>query len=309
MEFRNAECRYENASHAECSYRSMRLSVHAMKRAILAALALSLLIAACSDSADPLVGIRASTDMAVGDNRLVFAVSELDGTRRGSPDEMVTVVASPLDEPDRSLEAVGEFTWIAQDLTGLYIAHVPFDTAGLWQIDFTISTGEETDSFLVDIQSEPLGIAVGEVAPIVATPTTDDMTLADLTTDPNPRASMYQLSLDEALTNGRSTVVVFATPAFCTSATCGPLLDQVKGIVDRAPDADFIHIEVYQGFDDPSFNLSSPEYLSPAVVEFGLVTEPWVFVMDESGVVVARLDGILGVGELEGILGVEAAGE
>ena len=285
----------------------MRPSVQPMKRAMIVALALALLSAACGDAKDPLVGIRASTDPAVGDGRLVFAVSELDGTRRGSPDEIVTVMASPLDEPDRSVEAVAEFTWIVQDVTGLYIAQVPFDTAGLWQIDFGISTGEETDFFLIDIQAEPLGIAVGEKAPVVATPTLDDMTLPELTTDPNPRLAMYRLSLDEALTNGRMTVVVFATPAFCTSATCGPLLDQVKGMADLAPDVDFIHLEVYQGFDDPTFSPSG-EFLTPAVVAFGLVTEPWVFVMDESGVVVSRLDGILGAGELERILGVEAVG-
>jgi hypothetical protein len=278
-----------------------------MKRALFAALALSLLAVACSDARDPLVGIRASTDPAVGDGRLVFAVSELDGTRRGSPDEIVTIIASPLDEPDRQIESVAEFTWIAQDVVGLYVAQVPFDTAGLWQIDFSISTGEETDSFLMDIQAEPLGIAVGEKAPLTATPTLDDMAVEELTTDPNPSLSMYEMSLDEALTNGRMTVVVFATPAFCTSATCGPLLDQVKDMVELAPDVDFIHVEVYQGFDDPSF-APTADYLTPAVRDFGLVTEPWVFVMDASGTVISRLDGILGIGELERLLGIEVAG-
>lgn len=274
-----------------------------MKRAILAVLAVAVVVAGCSDSGDPLIGLRVSSDPAVGDDRLLFAVSELDGTRRGSPDEVVAIVASPLDESDRSIEAEAVFTWIAPEVSGVYLANVAFDTPGLWEISFTISTGEETTPFLIDIQAEPLAIAIGEKAPVVATPTLADAVLADLTTDPNPLLSLYEMSLDEALVNGRKTVVIFATPAFCTSATCGPLLEQVKLMVDRAAGVNFLHVEVYQGFGDPGFS-PTRDNRTPAVVEFGLPTEPWVFVMDESGTVVSRFDGILGVGELERVLGI-----
>jgi len=45
--------------------------------------------------------------------------------------------------------------------------------------------------------------------------------------------------------------------------------------------------------------------LAPAVDEFGLLNEPWIFVMDESGIVISRLEGVLIDGELEAILGLE----
>lgn len=285
------------------SYRCHRPTVLAMKRLVLVFAAVALFAAACGGEAEqPLVGIRASTDPAVGDSRLLFAVNEIGGARRGSPEEVVTVAASPLDDPSRVLTSDTVFTWIIEDAIGLYIADIPFDTAGVWQIDFTISTGDPTEPFLIDIQEEPTTVAIGEMAPVVASPTLSDRPLGDLTTDTDPLLSLYELSLDEALTNGRKTVVLFATPAFCTSAACGPLVDQTKTIVPKAPDVNFIHIEVYEGFNDDGF-APSVDNLAPSVTAFGLPTEPWMFVMDEQGIVIARLEGVLAEGELEGILG------
>jgi hypothetical protein len=270
----------------------------------------ALLLTACgaddgangSTSDELLVGIRASTDSAVGDSRLLFAVNEIGGTRRGSPDEVVNVVAKPLDQPSRSIEAEAEFVWIVPNVSGLYIADVPFDVPGLWEIAFTISTGETTEPFLMDVQAEPLTVAIGEQAPRVKTPTLADAPLADLTTDDEPLEALYEKSLDELLDNGRPTVVLFATPAFCTSAACGPLLNETKTLASTHPEADFIHIEVYQGFNEPGF-APDADHLVPAVVDFGLPSEPWIFVMDETGAVVARIEGVLAEGELDTILG------
>jgi hypothetical protein len=265
--------------------------------------ALALFASACSSTleADPLIGIRASTDPAVGDDRLLFAVHEVDGTRRGAPDEVVTVVASPLDSPDTEITAEATFTWIVPDAIGLYLVSIPFDRPGTWQIDFSISTGEPTNPFLVDIQSEPRSTALGEIAPVVETPTFPGTPLKDLTTDDDPLTSMYEVSLDTALTNGRKTVVIFATPAFCTSAACGPMLEQTKAMADGYPSVDFIHVEVYEGFNEPGFS-PDVDHLVPAVFAFGLPSEPWVFVVDEHGVVTGRFDGVLGEGEVEDLL-------
>lgn len=274
-----------------------------MKRFALVLTTLALIATACGgESAEPLVGIRASTDPAMGDDRLLFAVNEIGGERRGSPAEDVTVVASPLEDPSRSITSDAVFTWIIEDSIGLYIADVPFDTPGLWQIDFTISTGEPTEPFLIDIKSEPTTVAIGDPAPLVASPTLADRAIDDLTTDSDPLLSLYELSLDEALTNGRKTVVLFATPAFCRSAACGPLVNQTKEIIPKAPDVNFLHIEVYEGFNEVGF-VPGFDSLAPAVTAFGLPTEPWMFVMDEQGIVIARLEGVLADGELERILG------
>jgi hypothetical protein len=283
--------------------RQWRQYISPMKRFLVMVAVLGLFVSACSSApeADALVGIRASTDPAIGDDRLLFAVHELDGTRRGGPDEIVTLVASPLDNPTVELAAEATFTWIVPDTIGLYLASVPFDRPGTWQIDFKVSTGEATDPFLVDIKSEPTTVALGEDAPLVETPTLATAELEDLTTDHDPLLSLYETPLDAALSNGRKTVVIFATPAYCTSAACGPMLEQTKTMAHDYPDVDFLHIEVYGGFNEPEF-APDLDHLVPAVVAFGLPTEPWVFVMDEGGVIAGRFDGVLGVGEVEALL-------
>ena len=108
-----------------------------MRRTLVVLAVLAVFASACSsaEDADLLIGIRASTDPAVGDDRLLFAVHEIGGTRRGSPDEIVTLVASPLDAPDVEFEAEAVFTWVVPDAIGLYLAKVPFDRAGIWQIE------------------------------------------------------------------------------------------------------------------------------------------------------------------------------
>jgi hypothetical protein len=276
-----------------------------MKRAVAFALAVAFVfvLGACAgESADPLIGIRASTDPAIGDSRLLFAVNEIDGTRRGSPDEKVSVVASPLDDPDRTIAADADFIWIIPDSIGLYKADVAFDQAGVWQIDFSISTGEETDPFLIDIKESPSSVGIGDPAPRIKTPTVADVPLEDLTTDTSPFEALYTLSLDEALDNGRKTVALFASPGFCVSATCGPLVNQTKEFAAAWPDVDFIHVEVYVGFNEPGF-APDGDHLAPAVGAFRLPSEPWMFVMDEAGVVLARFEGVLAPGELDAVLG------
>lgn len=249
-----------------------------------------------------MIGIRASSDPAVGDDRLLFAVNEIDGTRRGSPEEIVTVVASPLDAPDVELTAEATYEWIVPDAIGLYLAEVPFDRPGTWQIGFSISTGEPTEPFLIDIQAEPATTALGEPAPLVETPTIPSASIENLTTDHDPMLSLYEMSLDTALSNGRKTVVIFATPAYCTSAACGPMLAQTKDMAEQYVDVNFLHVEVYGGFNEPGF-APDADHLVPSVVAFGLPSEPWVFVMDERGVVTGRFDGVLGAGEVESLLG------
>ncbi len=274
-----------------------------MKRMIVPLVALVVGVAACSSApAEPeLVGLRASSDPAIGDSRFLFAVNEIDGTRRGSPDEKVTVTATSLDDPDTVLTDDADFMWIIEPSIGLYRADLPFDTAGTWEIDFDVSTGEVTQPFLVTVGETTRTVAIGSPAPAVATPTLADTSLDDLTTDASPDEGFYEMSLDEALSNGNKTVVVFATPAFCTSASCGPMMAHAKDLRQAYPDVNWVHVEVYEGFNDATF-APDVEHLAPAVVAYGLPSEPWVFVMDQEGVVVARFEGVIGTGELEAVL-------
>ena len=40
--------------------------------------------------------------------------------------------------------------------------------------------------------------------------------------------------------------LIFATPAWCTSQSCGPMLDQVQALDSEYPDFNYVHVEVYE---------------------------------------------------------------
>ena len=97
-----------------------------------------------------------------------------------------------------------------------------------------------------------------------------------------------------------------ATPAFCQSAQCGPTLDRVKAVAADAPDnVRFINVEPYQltfteGRLQPNLDAKNNQ-LQPveSVNTWGILTEPWVFTVDGTGVVRGSFEGVLGEDELK----------
>jgi len=254
--------------------------------------------------------VRANADISVGNERLLVAVAQPDGTRLGSPNQQVMLEVTTFDEPGPVQTVEGIFTWVVPGGSGVYRGAVEFDHPGNWQVTVIPAEGDplEPVPFSVldpacrDEDAPAKGIPqcavrVGEIAPRLATPTLDDLPLVELTSDNDPDEDLYRLSLDEALTNGNKTVVVFSTPAYCQTAACGPLLEGVKSILPDYPDVDFVHIEVYTGLTEAGFRPDA-DHIAPAVLAYDLVSEPWVYVMDEAGVVVARFEGVMNADEL-----------
>ena len=120
----------------------------------------------------------------------------------------------------------------------------------------------------------------------------------EISTDDNPDPKFYELSIDEALKERKPFVVAFATPKFCTSATCGPTLDIVKDASADYPQVNYLHVEPYSNLDDPD-NLKPIK----AVREWGLPSEPWVFVIDREGRLLDKLEGGITAVELREVLG------
>jgi cbb3-type cytochrome oxidase cytochrome c subunit len=112
---------------------------------------------------------------------------------------------------------------------------------------------------------------------------------------------MHDKTIAEAVTNGKPTVIVFATPAFCTSQICGPTKDLVDDLYGAYADqANFVHVEPYD-----VAKARAGEDLVPITLltqEWGLTSEPWVFVVDSSGMISAKFDGIASYEELEAAL-------
>ena len=93
---------------------------------------------------------------------------------------------------------------------------------------------------------------------------------ASITSDASPKKALYQIGLDEAFSNGKATVILFASPAHCDSDMCRASLNSLKSVSGSfSNDANFIHVE--------SRNMDNPEGFSDAFEEWGLVSEPWFY--------------------------------
>ena len=216
----------------------------------------------------------------------MLALIELEtGEFEASPflDASVTV----RDENGAPLETLdAEFLWLIPNVRGLYVIYPEFPEAGLYQL--TVDVGaSELGPFGITVVADPPVINRGEMAPLSDTRTSADHEINAISSDPEPDPSFYELSIREAVESG-PTVIVFATPRWCQTSTCGPLLEQVKELSSAFPNLNFVHVEVYEDIQVAS---ATDLVAVPAVEEWGLPSEPWVFVVNADGVVVASFEG------------------
>jgi hypothetical protein len=270
-----------------------------------AALAFTVLAAACGGEAAPdtfgpdTFAIVANADIGTGRSRVLVGILEGGGRRVGSPEEAITITVTHSEDESLTETRDGVFTWIIEDAFGLYRAEFDLEKPGLWRVDIQPEHGRALPPTGFHALEDTAAPSIGDPAPAPVTPTLADSPYAQITTDGDPEPRFYELSLDEAIGNGTPTVVVFSTPAFCQTATCGPLLDIVKEVAPEHPGIDFVHIEVYTNLTDPDF-APVPENLAPSVLAewWNLPSEPWVFVVDGGGIVTDRFEGVMAAEEL-----------
>jgi hypothetical protein len=242
--------------------------------------------------------VFASSEIVVGQNRFLVGLLDDHDAPIGSPKIGMHITFFDLDES--ATEPAGHtgmrFIWIDKPYVGLYGAEVSFDEAGKWGAEVSIRGAgiDEQVKAGFEVREKPSTPALGERPPASDSPTAGSAAeIKKISTDNDPTPRFYELSIAQALKAGSPSVVVFATPKFCSSATCGPTLDVVETVAAKWPGVNFVHVEPYQLPADPG-NLKPV----PAALEWGLPTEPWVFVMDSSGRLREKYEGIVSGREL-----------
>jgi len=180
------------------------------------------------------------------------------------------------------------------------VPEVDFDRGGPWLAIAMLKGPNGLEASRVPsptVGRYPAVPRAGEKAPVIHTPTPADVggDLAKIDTRVPPDQMHASDFADVA---GRKPVVlVFATPAFCASRVCGPVVDIVQQVADEyRGQAEFIHMEIYED-NDPG------KPVRPQLGAYGLRTEPWTFLIGRDGRVKDRIEGAYGVGELEAAMG------
>lgn len=239
-------------------------------------------------------------ELIPGSNRVVFAMlNKSGGFVPGLNIEMYIARA-------QSAVAIGPVAARFED-DGLgdrsfYRADLKFPKIGKWLM-IARERGKERlpgGGATVEVKATTAVVRLGQEAISLQTPTVSDgMGLPDICSR-DPEDPMHGISLDKALLNGKPTVVVIASPFFCESRVCGPVVDQVLRVREAFPeDANYIHVEVYTDLTNGEI---TKKPFTPIMAAYHLQSEPWTFVFDKDGTVRGRFEGPVTTTEIKDVL-------
>jgi hypothetical protein len=247
--------------------------------------------------------VPGTSDFSPGRIRLSFLVIRRDGAAVSRPAARVWVAksldAKPFAKTAAALEPIGvpsgSFGY-DPNITRLYVARFSVPRAGKYVVLAEPVGGKPIQalgSFLVKrVTASP---PIGSKASRSRTPTfaSEHGNVAKLTSRVPPDTALLRYSVADSLVAHKPFVLVFATPKFCQSRTCGPVVDVADKVRERFAGTDirFIHVEIYEN-NDPS---QGPNRW---VKEWRLPSEPWTFLVGRDGRIKVKFEGSESVAEL-----------
>lgn len=249
-----------------------------------------------------LMPVLGTEDYAPGPVRVSFLLLDDQGSPVYRKDIRIRVSTSkgapPLAVAPASLEPIGVpgVDSDGSDITKLYVVHFRVPRARKYTLTADATGGKPVHAvWTIDVRSHPRAPAVGSKAIASGTPTIASAhgNLRALTTRTPPDTKLLLYSVAGSLKAHKPFVLVFATPKFCTSRTCGPVVDVVDAVRKQftGKPIRFIHVEVYKD-NNPGLGYNS------WFKQWHLPTEPWTFLVGKDGRIKARFEGSVSVGEL-----------
>ncbi|MDZ4719373.1 MAG: thioredoxin family protein [Roseiflexaceae bacterium] len=278
-------------------------------------------LAACTQTPQPNAGnsdvtpVFAFSEAVVGPNRLAIGLLQ-NGSPINNPEANVKVKIFDLSTNNPKPLADAKAIYYGRGLpAGIWVVYMSFDQPGNVGVEVQAQLpGQPQPSvrrYNLEVVSTSAAPRVGQPAISAKTLTVRDVPeLKQLTSGADPDPALYQISLDDALKGGKPTAVLFATPNFCRTATCGPSVTVLSQLQKKYGDRmQFIHTEVYRFPFGDSAKLQAESMakaqsenrapmpaelragLSDAMATWNLPSEPWLFLIDAKGIVVARYEG------------------
>ncbi len=276
----------------------------------------------------------ASFDVAVGEDRRIMAGLLSDERALLAHGDVTFQLGFLGDEPGGETELTQEVTasflgipggepegdhttprFLDEPGNGVYAATVDLDQAGNWglRVVAELEDGRVLEGQAVfPVQPEPLVPTVGEPAPRTENPTIADAeagrvepaaidSRAGGTEGTIPDEQLHDAVIADLLDAGEPFVVAVTTPVYCVSRFCGPLTNVLADMaLDHEGEVTFVHLEVWEDHGTATVNPAAAEWILPSQGADG--REPWVFVVDGEGIITARWDNVLDLGEFEAAL-------
>jgi hypothetical protein len=267
-----------------------------------------------SEQLQPLI---TTSELVVGRNRFAFGLLKANNFLEGADVQVrvysiegreASLVAEinapyrPVDriEPSQSVHRHSDGTQhihtAATGVRGIYVTQLNFTRPGLWGIEILVSEKGGLPTVArttVNVLDAPHAPAVGSPAPrsrnLIAS---DVKNLREIDTSLRPDPRLHRVRIADAIAQGKPQLIVFATPQFCTSRMCGPVVDIVRQLLPRyANRVAFTHQEIWRDF--------ASKQAFQTVEEWRLQSEPWIFILDRQGIIRAKFEGLVTESELE----------
>ena len=252
--------------------------------------------------------ILATPDLAPGTRRFAMVLTDSSGIVAFPVVQVRTYMypdgAENLETREGPIESArASYYAFPYGTRGIHVTELNFEVPGTWGVEASLPRPDGSTAMvevIMEVHEQTKSVDLGEVPPLMASRTLEHVDhISELTTGSNWDEDLYQISIPDALQNGKPTVVVFASPAFCTNAVCGPQVEVLSELQDEIQDqVNFVHVDLFVNPREIQGDLSRAMQ-SPLLEEWGLVSQEWTFVMDDEGKVVGRFENFVPFVELE----------
>lgn len=264
---------------------------------------------ACSDSDDrrvitsseaAFVPVIESSDIHVGVPRLILTLLERD-TQPDFP-EGATFRIRYFDPTEDGIKFHSEAELDEIDVEGLrYLVanDPPFERPGQWALAVTAElpdgTSESTPRLPFLVRGPARGLAPGDRAPTLDTPTNSDGVLERMT-DPTPDGlGLYERSASDLISAGEPFLIVWASAERCAGRqACARALEQATTLLQQGAIA-VLHVEPF-GRPRPRMLQALIDAANEA---WSIEAEPQFFLVDQDGIITARFEIVVEQPELE----------
>ncbi len=198
------------------------------------------------------------------------------------------------------------------ELVAVFHANVDFDRTGDWGAELDAEIEGERRR----VRVQPFNVLERTPEPQVgdALPESPHLTLRDgahisvVSSMVEPIPEMNELTVAEAVGTGKPVLVAIATPAYCQSRFCGPLMEAVVVPLweEFGGEVQFVHVEPYILEEVRATGRLVPIQL---LEDWQLQTEPWIFIAARGGAVTAKFEGVASLEEVRAALVAAIAAE
>ena len=185
---------------------------------------------------------------------------------------------------------------------------VNFESPGIYDLEVTFPNGVASIPVQAFSEAEVSGIIPGDSFPILETPidgsgeATENPLDVDKICSRVENCGLHSKSASQ-LIGKKPVAILVATPAFCSTAYCGPVLETMLALKDEFTNVEMIHLEVYANAEEVGGDYSNPNIkFAQHMKTLDLEYEPALYLVGSNGILADRLDNIVDQNEFRAAL-------